>query len=57
MIAVPKSLHWAASVARLTTPSPWATSESSRAGPPDYSFDDVNDMPSTTVLSAQIAEW
>ena len=25
--------------------------------PPDYTFDDINDMPSTTLLSAQIAEW
>ena len=29
----------------------------SNPGPPDYSFDDINDMPFTTPLSAQIAEW
>ena len=26
-------------------------------GPPDYSFDDINKMPHTALLSAQIAEW
>ena len=26
-------------------------------GPPNYSFDDINDMPFTTLLSVQKAEW
>ena len=26
------------------------------SSPPDYNFDDINDMPFTTLLSAQIAE-
>ena len=29
----------------------------SNPGPPDYSFDDIDTMPFTTMLSAQIAEW
>ena len=29
----------------------------SHPGPPDYSFDDIDTMPFTTMLSAQIAEW
>ena len=29
----------------------------SNPGPLDYSFDDINDMLFTTLLSAQIAEW
>ena len=29
----------------------------SNPGPPDYSFDDINIMPFTTLLSVQIAEW
>ena len=29
----------------------------SNQGPQDYSFDDINTMPFTTLLSAQIAEW
>ena len=29
----------------------------SNTGPLDYSFDDINEVPFTTLLSAQIAEW
>ena len=29
----------------------------SNPGPPEYSFDDINDVPFTTLLSVQIAEW
>ena len=29
----------------------------SNLGPPDYSFEDINIMPFTTLLSVQIAEW
>ena len=29
----------------------------SNPGPPDYSFDGINDLPFPTLLSAQIALW
>ena len=53
----------ASSVPRLTTL--WAVPKSlqeqyqlpSNPGPPDYNFDDINNMPFTTLLTVKIAEW